>query len=557
MTVSINKINAGGDLTLTSGELDEVNYAKTGANLSVTTAVEFDEVSITSVIDGVVRRDFSTGSVAVAGSFNELAYFADALFTVPGTYSWTAPAGVTSVDVICIGGGGSGGGADGGGGGGGVTAYINNYTVTPGSSYTVVVGAGGAAAAPGVPGNAGGDSYFVSVTTCRGGGGSGGATGSSAAGGAGGTIFQDGSGGGGAGGAGGSAGSNINGSQGGGGGGAGGYGSAGGRGHDGSAIAALGTISTTGANGGGGGGGAGAGLYGNGNGTGAGAGGGGVDVYGRGTNGTRGIGSIGTPGDGTPGGGGSGGTAGGDNVNNFVGGQKGGDGGLYGGGGGGASGQGNGLGATQPSGKGGDGAVRILWNTIGLSSAYQSFPVTNVGRQQAFRYGESFSFSTVVDSPFVNPWNTALTQVVTVTFTNAIDQQMFFKLGGNIYIAPFYSNTGVITSSKDISWANLLDSVGFVYYTFNNFITKGNVLLTERFAAGDYSANNYKVWAQSFESNSSVTITSLFDDASVDPQVDDFVSVVDVRNNVGIYRSTAPITTPAPTLTLNKALSLR
>ena len=32
----------------------------------------------------------------------------DALFTTPGTYSWTAPAGVTSVCVVCVGGGGAG-----------------------------------------------------------------------------------------------------------------------------------------------------------------------------------------------------------------------------------------------------------------------------------------------------------------------------------------------------------------------------------------------------------------------------------------------------------------
>jgi len=43
------------------------------------------------------------------------------------------------------GGGGSPGAGAGGAGGGGALAYINNYSVTPGSSYPVVVGAGGAA----------------------------------------------------------------------------------------------------------------------------------------------------------------------------------------------------------------------------------------------------------------------------------------------------------------------------------------------------------------------------------------------------------------------------
>jgi len=30
-------------------------------------------------------------------------------FTTPGTYTWIAPAGVTSVAVVCVGGGGAGG----------------------------------------------------------------------------------------------------------------------------------------------------------------------------------------------------------------------------------------------------------------------------------------------------------------------------------------------------------------------------------------------------------------------------------------------------------------
>lgn len=57
-------------------------------------------------------------------------------YTTAGTYTWVAPAGVTSVSVVVIGGG------AGGGGGGGLT-YKNNQAVTPGSSYTVIVGAGG------------------------------------------------------------------------------------------------------------------------------------------------------------------------------------------------------------------------------------------------------------------------------------------------------------------------------------------------------------------------------------------------------------------------------
>tara|TARA_X000000368_G_C23006334_1_gene701321 strand:+ start:537 stop:1442 length:906 start_codon:yes stop_codon:yes gene_type:complete len=55
----------------------------------------------------------------------------------PGTTSWTVPAGVTSVSVVCIGAGSVG--ATGYGGGGGGLVYGNNISVTPGTSISVQV----------------------------------------------------------------------------------------------------------------------------------------------------------------------------------------------------------------------------------------------------------------------------------------------------------------------------------------------------------------------------------------------------------------------------------
>lgn len=69
-------------------------------------------------------------------------------YTTQGTYSWVAPAGVTSVCVVCVGGGG-GGSYDNGyysyrsGGAGGGLGYGNNIPVTPGSVYQIYVGARG------------------------------------------------------------------------------------------------------------------------------------------------------------------------------------------------------------------------------------------------------------------------------------------------------------------------------------------------------------------------------------------------------------------------------
>lgn len=88
---------------------------------------------------------------------------------VAGAGAWTAPAGVTSIQVEAWGGGGAGGGVTlpggGAGGGGGAYARLNNYPVIGGTTYNYTVGAGAALPAAGVAGTAGLDSFFVNATT--------------------------------------------------------------------------------------------------------------------------------------------------------------------------------------------------------------------------------------------------------------------------------------------------------------------------------------------------------------------------------------------------------
>lgn len=247
------------------------------------------------------------------------------LFATPGTYSWTAPTGVTKVSVIAVGGGSNGGvggsASSGGGGGGGGLAYNNNISVTPGSSYTVVVGdrgTGGSAC-----NMSGGNSSFNGTTvlatgsphTNRHSGGSGGqnSLGYGANGGSGGS---------------GTLGGGQN--RGAGGGGAAGYS---GNGGNGGSYGGAGTAAAACSGGGGGGGGT------NTN-NGTGGRGGGVGVNGKGGTGSGGSGSGGA------GGNGSSGSYG------------------YGGGGGGYS----------NFGYGSSGAVRIIW-----PGCARSFPSTCTG----------------------------------------------------------------------------------------------------------------------------------------------------------------------------------
>ena len=263
-------------------------------------------------------------------------------FLTPGTYTWIAPAGVTSVSAVCVGGGGGGGNtwSNAAGSGGGL-GWKNNIPVSPGAAYTVVVGAGGLRS-----GNtAGGNSYFISLDTVAGYGGGNQSSG------------QD------------TNGPNKN-NRGGGwvgdGGGAGGYASD----YTGGGGAGGYTGNGGGSNSNGSGGGAGGGrVYSSTSGTGAG---GGTGVYGQGSDGLTGRSRDGTLSSGTAvaGFGGSGGSTaiGINGVTTGTGGRQGETlsfgspygssitGGFPGGGGGGS-------GTSQGGGNGGGGAVRLVWGS--------------------------------------------------------------------------------------------------------------------------------------------------------------------------------------------------
>ena len=252
-------------------------------------------------------------------------------FTVPGTYSWIAPVGVTSVSAVAVGAGGAGGISCGGGGG---ALSWSNATVIPGTIYTIVVGNGGKSNTS--VGASGGFSSFGSNIVYAGGGwGAGVRSGF----GIGGNVRI---------GAGGGNGGTSTAGHGGGGGGAGGYTGNGGD-HS--------PFSGTNGSGGGGGGGASS-RY-------TGTGGGGVGIYGQGPSGLGGVGdylsSLSEPT------GGSGGLPLTQTTYGF-GPRPGNVAGRYGGGGYGSGGPG----ATgNNTGWGANGAVRVIWGTN------RYYPVTN------------------------------------------------------------------------------------------------------------------------------------------------------------------------------------
>jgi hypothetical protein len=226
-----------------------------------------------------------TNAPAVIASFTA----SKLLFAVTGNGTWTAPTGVTSLQVECwgAGAGGGGGGTSSatGAGGGGAGAYSSvTVPVTAGTTYNYTVGTAGTAGTGGLSptaGGNGGDTYFGNSSagsptgaTCLAKGGTGGPVSNSSGtvgGGAGGqsssgtgtALASGGSGGGnngaaGGGGGGGAAGPGGNGNTGGNNAGGGGVGASGnpntGTGGAGGAATAAGTIGSTygGAGGGGG-----------------------------------------------------------------------------------------------------------------------------------------------------------------------------------------------------------------------------------------------------------------------------------------------------------------
>jgi hypothetical protein len=302
------------------------------------------DVVTAPILDGAIRYN---GNVATATKMAALTAQpippGQVAYTTPGTYSWIAPAGVTSVCAVAVGAGGSGidGSSSYSGGGGGGLGWRNDIAVVPGQTYTVYV-------APTTPkGNTAGTSFFISTATVAGYGGGRGYPSSSSTGGPNQNGSSYGAGGGWVG-SGGGAGGQANTSSCSGGG-AGGYT---GNGGNYNALPAAGS-----------GGAAGGGTYSSTYGWGAG---GGVGLNGKGNTATGWYhGSSGqvystSPGNGGGGMGGSGGTNGmsGENPTNSTGqgGNSGLYGGVYGGGGGGA-----GDGWPGNGGIGGQGGVRIIW----------------------------------------------------------------------------------------------------------------------------------------------------------------------------------------------------
>lgn len=77
--------------------------------------------------------------------------------------TWTAPAGVNSLDILAVGGGGGGSSRHGGGGNAGKFVESTSSAVTAGATLTISIGAGGAGGSASVGGSAGGNGASTTI----------------------------------------------------------------------------------------------------------------------------------------------------------------------------------------------------------------------------------------------------------------------------------------------------------------------------------------------------------------------------------------------------------
>jgi hypothetical protein len=188
ITPSVTSVNEGGSVTFTVTTTSVAN----GTTLFWTTNVVSGTVNISDFTDNLLSGSFTinsnTGSIirtlridattegaeffqlqirtgSISGTVvatSSTVTINDTSLTPPGqvlytsstagfntqtSFSWTVPAGVFSISILCIGAGGGGRSfttsTAGGGGGGGALTYVNDVSVTPGQLVSILVGNGG------------------------------------------------------------------------------------------------------------------------------------------------------------------------------------------------------------------------------------------------------------------------------------------------------------------------------------------------------------------------------------------------------------------------------
>jgi hypothetical protein len=143
-SAELGSVPINGTLTITSGK------ASVSINPSLDGITEGTE-TLTFTIASADNLGNPTGSLSLEVSINDVTVTTvsgEQVFTSPGSFTFTVPAGVIDISAVAIGGGGGGASGyysygSGGGGGGGGLAWMNGISCQPGDVFTVTVGSAG------------------------------------------------------------------------------------------------------------------------------------------------------------------------------------------------------------------------------------------------------------------------------------------------------------------------------------------------------------------------------------------------------------------------------
>ena len=143
-SAELGSVPINGTLTITSGK------ASVSINPSLDGITEGTE-TLTFTIASADNLGNPTGSLSLQVSINDVTVTTvsgEQVFTSPGSFTFTVPAGVIDISAVAIGGGGGGASGyysygSGGGGGGGGLAWMNGISCQPGDVFTVTVGSAG------------------------------------------------------------------------------------------------------------------------------------------------------------------------------------------------------------------------------------------------------------------------------------------------------------------------------------------------------------------------------------------------------------------------------
>jgi hypothetical protein len=208
---SISGLTATG-LVLANGSGNTISPAAGATMFSlpnpVTYGSTYDVIATTQPIGQTCAVTAASGTMPASNVNSVQVVCSNNTFTTAGAYTWTVPAGVTSIQVVAIGGGGAGG--DGNSTGGNGAEVTSTLAVQPGDVLAIYVGGGGTVTGEGGGGGgltyvgdgasnfviAGGGGGGAGGPCCTGGnGGNGGAPGGNGDGGGGGGAGSNGNGG--------------------------------------------------------------------------------------------------------------------------------------------------------------------------------------------------------------------------------------------------------------------------------------------------------------------------------------------------------------------------